>query len=83
MFGFIKKAFVVAINFFSFNALKSVLINNQEYKIRPRWILTVIFFSFILIVLKKISAVVVVIISMTHIQNVAFLMLLKHKHQNV
>ena len=36
MFGFIKKAFVVAIHFFSFNALKSVLINNQEYKIRPQ-----------------------------------------------
>ena len=35
MFLFIKKVFVVAISFFSCNALKHVSINNQEYKVRP------------------------------------------------
>ena len=34
MLGFIKKMFVVAMSFFSFNALKLVLFNNQECKIR-------------------------------------------------
>ena len=39
MFGFIKKVFFTAITFFSFNVLnvnlESVLMNNQECKIRP------------------------------------------------
>ena len=40
MFGFIKKVFFTAITFFSFtvlnvNSLESVLMNNQECKIRP------------------------------------------------
>ena len=35
MFGFVKKMFVVAMSFFSCNALKLVSINNQECKIRP------------------------------------------------
>ena len=35
MFGFIKRVFVVAMSFFSCNALKCVLINNQEYRTRP------------------------------------------------
>ena len=34
MFVFIKKVFIVAKSFFSCNALKCVLINNQEWKIR-------------------------------------------------
>ena len=36
MFGFIKKAFVVAITFFSCNALECVSVNNQGCKIRPQ-----------------------------------------------
>ena len=41
MFRFIKKVFVVAINFFGFNVLnvyplKCVSINNQECKVRPK-----------------------------------------------
>ena len=36
MFGFIKKVFVVAMTFFGCNALKCVLMNNQECKIRPQ-----------------------------------------------
>ena len=35
MFRFIKKLFVVAMSFFSCNALKCVPLNNQEYKGRP------------------------------------------------
>ena len=35
MFGFFKNVFVVAISFFSCNALKCVSMNNQECKIRP------------------------------------------------
>ena len=35
MFGFIKKVFVIAMTFFSWNALKCVSMNNQECKIRP------------------------------------------------
>ena len=36
MFGFVKKVFVVAITFFSCNALECVSMNNQEGKIRPQ-----------------------------------------------
>ena len=35
MFRFIKKVFVVAMSFFSCNALKCVSMNNQESKVRP------------------------------------------------
>ena len=35
MFGFVTKVFVVAMSFFSCNALKRVSMNNQESKIRP------------------------------------------------
>ena len=35
MFGFVTKVFVVAMLFFSCNALKRVSMNNQESKIRP------------------------------------------------
>ena len=36
MFGFIRKVFVVAISFFSCNALKCVTMNNQECKKRTK-----------------------------------------------
>ena len=35
MFGFIENVFVVAMSFFSCNALEWVSMNNQECKIRP------------------------------------------------
>ena len=35
MFGFIRKVFVLAMSFFSCNALKHVSINNQECRARP------------------------------------------------
>ena len=36
MFGFVKKMFLVAMTYFSCNALKCVSMNNQECKIRPK-----------------------------------------------
>ena len=39
MFGFIKKCFLIVMTFFGCDALKSVLINNQECKIRPEIII--------------------------------------------
>ena len=83
MFGFMKQIFVSAMMFFgcnlsSINPLECVLINNQECKVRPK-IINVnsdepVFYGFIL---KQVSAVVVVKISMVPVQNCAFLMLLK------
>ena len=35
MVRFIKKVFVVTMLFFSYNALKSISMNNQECKVRP------------------------------------------------
>ena len=35
MFGFLKKCSFTAMSLFSCNALKCVLINSQEYKIKP------------------------------------------------
>ena len=39
MFEFIKKLFVVGMSFFSCNALKFVLMNDQECKVRPEIII--------------------------------------------
>ena len=76
MFGFIKKCFFTTMMFSgcnlpSVNSLKCISLNNQVCKVRPQ-ILNVnseerVFFF--LLVLKQVKAVVVVIISMIHIQN--------------
>ena len=55
--------FAVAMSFFSCNALKCVSKNNQGCKVR--------------LVLKQVKLVVVVIISMNHMQNYVFLLMLK------
>ena len=82
MFGLIKKVFFTGLVFLStltsVNLLSYISMNNQECKVRPQ-IVNVnskepVFFPF---VLKQINAVVVVIISMTRMQNCVFLMLLK------
>ena len=84
MFGFVKQMiFVSAMMFFvwnleSVNSLKCISMNNQECKVRPQ-IVNVnseerLFFSFSI---KTSKLVVVVIISMIHMQNCLFLMLLK------
>ena len=75
--------FVVTLPFFSCNALnaiplKYVSMNNQECRIRLEIIiLTVINLYFILTVFRLISVVITAIISMIHMQNYVFLMLLK------
>ena len=65
-------------NLSSVNPLKFIPINNEECKVRPQ-IVNVnskepVFF---LLTLKQVNAVVVVTISMIHMQNCVFLMLLK------
>ena len=73
MFLFMKKVLFAAIELFGYNLLKvnplkCVLMNNQERKIRPQ-ILVVMNVHFILRVFKQVNAVVVVIVSMIHIQS--------------
>ena len=69
--------FVVAMTFFSCNALACVSMNNQECKVRTK-IIDInnnepTFYPFSI----KVNAVVIVIISIIHMQNYVFLMLLK------
>ena len=78
MVRFITKVFVVAISFFSCNALECASMNNQKCKIKPEIInINSNEPLFILIVLKQIKAVAVEIILMIHMQNYVFLMLPK------
>ena len=83
MFRFVKQIFVSAMMFFgcnvsSVNSSKCILMNNQECKIRPeKIILPAMNLYFVPTALMYINAVVVVIISMIHMQNCVFLILLK------
>ena len=80
MFGFVKKVFFTGLAFLStltsVNLLSFISMNNQECKVRPE-IVNVKNLCFLLLVLKQVNTVVVVIISMTRMQNCVFLMLLK------
>ena len=78
MFGSIKKVFILAITFFSCNALKCVSMNNQECKVRPE-IKNIDSNepSFSPYSIFGINIVEVVTISMIHLQNYMFLMFLK------
>ena len=82
MLRFIKKCFFTGLAFLStltsVNLLSCISMNNQECKVRPQ-IVNVngddpVFF---LLVLKQVNAVVVVTISIIHVQNCVFLMLLR------
>ena len=82
MLGFIKKWFLTGLVFLltlmSVNLLSCISMNNQECKVRPQ-IVNVngndpVFF---LLVLKQVNAVVVATISIIHMQNCVFPMLLK------
>ena len=82
MFTFIKKVFFTGLTILStlsiVNPLECVSMNNQERKLRPEVVNgnsnePVFYPSSI----KKVNAVVFVTISMIHIQNCVFLMLLK------
>ena len=76
MFGFVKQIFISVITFFgcgqpSVNSLKCISMTNEECKVRPQVRLPV----FYLLVLKEVNEVVVVTISVTHMQKCVFLML--------
>ena len=77
MFKFIKQIFVSKMMFFgslsNVNPLKCVSMNNQECKVRPK----IVNVNFILLILKKANAVVVVTILMIPMQNCVFLIWLK------
>ena len=82
MLGFIKKWFLTGLVFLltlmTVNLLSCISMNNQECKVRPQ-IVNVngndpVFF---LLVLKQVNAVVVATISIIHMQNCVFPMLLK------
>ena len=80
MFRFIKKVFYTGSLFLSSlvstTPLSCISMNNQTCKVRPE-IINVIVMSlyFILLVLKQVNAVVVVTVSMIHMQKYVFLML--------
>ena len=82
MFGFIKICFFTTMMFFgcnlsSINPLKSISLNNQECKVRPKIVNFNSDEPVVLLVLKQVNAMVVVIISIMHTQNCVLLMLIK------
>ena len=80
MFGFIKRCFFIRLAFLSvltsLHLLSCISMNNQECRIRPQ-IVNVNSEEpvFSLLILKQVNAVVVVTISIIHIQNCALLIL--------
>ena len=85
MFGFIKKCFSKELAFLStltsVNLLSCISMNNQECKVRPQ-IVNVnneepVFFPFSIKTSAAVNAAVVAAISIIHMQNCVFLMLLK------
>ena len=80
MFGFNKKAFLVRSTILStlmgVTSLICISMTNKECKVRPELLmLIVVSLCFIILVLKQVNAVVVVTISMIHMQKCVFLML--------
>ena len=76
--------FVVAMSYLNCNALKYVSMDNQECKVRPE--MKNINSNeplFYLYNVKISKLVVVVIISMIHIQNYMLLMLVKHDRKSI
>ena len=82
MFGFTKICFFTTMMFFgcnlsSINPLKSISLNNQEFKVRPKIVNFNSDEPVVLLVLKQLNAMVVVIILIMHTQNCVLLILLK------
>ena len=83
MFEFVKQIFISAMIIFScnlpsVNSLKCISLNNQKCKIRPKLLMLIVTnLYFTLLVLKQVNAVVVVKISVIHMQNFVFLILFK------
>ena len=84
MFEFIKKVFFAgliilsSVNPLSTAQLKCVLITNQQYKVRPKIVnvnsVEPVFYPFSI---KQVNAIVVVTISVIHMQKCVFLMFWK------
>ena len=78
MLGFIKKCFLTGLACLStltnINLLSCISMNNQECKVRPQ---IGNYPEFFLLVLKQVNAAIVGTISIIHMQNCVFLMLLK------
>ena len=80
MFRFIKKMFVAAMSLFSYNTLNCVSMNNQECKVRTE-IMNINSnepsFYLYSVKIRKCNGRNNVIMSMIHMQNYVFLMLVK------
>ena len=77
MFRFIKKNMFKSLSCMNpliSTSLYCISMNNQEFKVTPK-VINVNSRYFILLVSKQVSVVVVVIISMIHMQKCVFLML--------
>ena len=82
MFGFIKRCFFIRLAFLSvltsLHLLSCISMNNQECRIRPQIVnVNSEEPAFSLLILKQVNAVVVVTISIIHMQNCALLILWK------
>ena len=87
MLGFIKKSFftglaflstLTSVNLLSAVPLSCISMNNQECKVRTQIVnLNRMNLCFFFSVLKQVNAIVVATISIIHMQNCVFLMLLK------
>ena len=82
MFGFIKKGFFAgltilsSVNFLTITPLRCISMTNQECKVRPEIVnVNSDEHEFYPLVLKQVNVVVVVTISMIHMQKFVFLML--------
>ena len=80
MFGFIKRCFFIRLAFLSvltsLHLLSCISMNNQECRIRPQIVnVNSEEPAFSLLILKQVNAVVVVTISIIHMQNCALLIL--------
>ena len=80
MFGFIKRCFFIRLAFLSvltsLHLLSCISMNNQECRIRPQIVnVNSEEPAFSLLISKQVNAVVVVTISIIHMQNCALLIL--------
>ena len=85
MLGFIKRCYFTGLSFLSaltsVNLLSCISMNNQEYKVIPQIVndnnKEPVFFPFSIKTSAAVNAAVVAAISIIHMQNCVFLMLLK------
>ena len=68
---------LTSVNLLSAASVSCISMNNQECKVRYKFLMLIMKNLFFLLVLKQVNAAVVVTISIIHMQNSVFLMLLK------